>query len=422
MRGVLVKEIRRLWYNFGLMYCQRLTLKDFRNYRRLDLSLSPGLTIFQGENASGKTTLLEALYLLATTKSPRAGSDQELVSFEAEAEFGAPAFARLAGTVERQDGEIEAEILVLRDQTGPEVGQAGTARKRIKVNGTPRRSIDLIGKINVVLFSPEDLDLIIGSPSLRRRYLDSTLSQVDHRYLRHWQDYAKVVAQRNGFLRNVRERQGRGRVTGRDEMSIWNVELVKNGAYLIKRRQEALQNLNNLAAPLHGQLTGLVSALIPEPNTGFELVYQPSFDLQGATDETEIAARFEARLNEVRSQELQRGVSLAGPHRDDFAFMVEDANISTYGSRGQQRTAVLALKLAEVGWMHAQTGDRPILLLDDILSELDAHRRQYVLDTVQARAEQVLITTTDLAFFGDQATLRELATLYEVEFGTVKRV
>ena len=405
------------------MYCQRLTLKDFRNYRRLDLSLSPGLTIFQGENASGKTTLLEALYLLATTKSPRAGSDQELVNFEAEAEFGAPAFARLTGEVDRLDGEIEAEILILRDQPpGADVAQGGTARKRIKVNGTARRSIDLIGKINVVLFSPEDLDLVIGSPSLRRRYLDSTLSQIDHRYLRHWQDYAKVVAQRNGFLRNVRERQNRGRSPGRDEMSIWNEELVKNGAYLIKRRLEALHSLNGLAAATHAKLTGLDSSLMPEAANGFELVYLPSFDLHGAGDEAAIAARFEARLNEVRAQELQRGVSLAGPHRDDFAFMVEEANIATYGSRGQQRTAVLSLKLAEVGWMQAQTGDRPILLLDDILSELDVHRRQYVLDTVTARADQILITATDLAFFGNQDALREMATLYLVESGTVKRV
>jgi DNA replication and repair protein RecF len=407
------------------MYCQRLTLKDFRNYRRLDLHLSPGLTVFQGENASGKTTLLEAVYILATTKSPRAGSDQELVSFEAEAEFGAPAFARLSGTVDRQDGEIEAEILVLRDQPpGADSAQAGTARKRIKVNGTARRSIDLIGKINVVLFSPEDLDLVIGSPSLRRRYLDATLSQIDHRYLRHWQDYARVVAQRNGFLRNVRERQNqsRGRLPGRDEMSIWNEELVKNGAYLIKRRLEALQSLNGLAAAIHAQLTGLNSTLMPEAANGFELVYQPSFDLQGANDEAAIAARFEERLSEVRSQELQRGVSLAGPHRDDFAFTVEEANIATYGSRGQQRTAVLSLKLAEVGWMQTQTGDRPILLLDDILSELDVHRRQYVLETVQARADQILITATDLAFFGDEAALREVATLYLVEGGSVKRV
>ncbi|HEX2914767.1 MAG TPA: DNA replication/repair protein RecF [Chloroflexia bacterium] len=406
------------------MYCERLNLKDFRNYRRLDLSLSPGLTVFQGENAAGKTTLLEAIYLLATTKSPRAGADQELVSFEAEAEFGVPAFARLSAHIEQEEGALDAEIIVMRNEDGTD-GASNAARKRIKVNGTPRRAIDLIGKINVVLFSPEDLDLVIGSPSLRRRYLDVTLSQIDHRYLRNWQDYAKVVAQRNGYLRNLRERRREGRHTrsdGRDELSIWNEELVKSGAYLIKRRREALHSLNERATTLHAHLTGLVSSLLLNPTSGFELVYQPSFNLDGAEDEAAIAARFAAQLEEVRPQELKRGVSLAGPHRDDFLFTVEGSNLSIYGSRGQQRTAVLALKLAEVGWMEAQTGEQPILLLDDILSELDASRRQYVLDTVITRAQQSLITTTDLAYFPDQERLREIATLYQVEGGRVIRV
>lgn len=411
------------------MYCARLTLKDFRNYRRLELGLSPGLTVFQGENAAGKTTLLEALYLLATTKSPRAGADQELVNFEAEAEFGAPAFARLAAHVERQDGKLDAEIIVVRDdKTNPSPGP-NPARKRVKVNGSAARAVDLIGKINVVLFSPEDLDLVIGAPSLRRRYLDSTLSQVDHRYLRQWQEYARIVSQRNSFLRNLRERRreirGRkpgGGEPGRDELTIWNEELVKSGAYIIKRRRDALQALNQRATTLHAHLTGLVSSLLQNPSTGFDLVYQPSFDLQGAEDEAAIAARFEAQLAAVYRQELDRGVSLAGPHRDDFSFKIEGASLGVYGSRGQQRTAVLALKLAEVGWMQAQTGDQPILLLDDILSELDVHRRQYVLETVQARAEQVLITTTDLSLFGDQATLQDLATLYQVEGGKVSRL
>lgn len=408
------------------MYCKSLSLKDFRNYRQLDLALSAGLTIFQGENAAGKTTILEALYLLATTKSPRTGTDQELVNFEAQAEYGAPAFARLKTRVERREDELEAEILVLRDAPPDSevVTTPGAARKRVKVNGVARRAIDLIGKINVVLFSPEDLDLINGAPALRRRYLDGTLSQVDTRYLRQWQDYAKVVSQRNGFLRTVRERrrEGRGREPGQDEMAVWNEELVRSGTYLIRRRREALQSLNERAANLHAHLTGLVSPLLQNPATGFELVYQPSFDLQDAEDEAAIAARFAERLAAVRSQEMQRGVSLAGPHRDDFIFTVERASLGTYGSRGQQRTAVLALKLAEVGWMEAQTGDRPILLLDDILSELDISRRQYVLETVQSRADQVLITTTDLALFGDEAHLREVATLYRVESGRVNRL
>jgi DNA replication and repair protein RecF len=405
------------------MYCERLILKDFRNYRRLELGLSPGLIVFQGENAAGKTSLLESLYLLATTKSPRAGADQELVNFEAEAEFGAPAFARLTAQVERQEGKLEAEIIVIRDDKGNGTTGPNMARKRVKVNGSPSRAIDLIGKINVVLFSPEDLDLVIGTPALRRRYLDVTLSQIDHRYLRQWQEYAKIVAQRNSFLRNLRERRRDGRRTGgSDELIIWNEELVKSGAYLIKRRREALLTLNSRAATLHAHLTGLVSPLLNDPSTGFELVYQPSFALQGAESEVDIAACFVDQLVAVRKQELDRGVSLVGPHRDDFSFKVEGSNLGVYGSRGQQRTAVLALKLAEVGWIETQTEDRPILLLDDILSELDIHRRQYVLETVQARAEQVLITTTDLSLFGDETALRQLATLYQVEGGKVTRL
>ena len=402
------------------MYCEQLVLKDFRNYRKLDLRLPRGLVVFQGENAVGKTTLLEALYLLATTRSPRVGTEQELVSLEAEPEFGAPAFARLCAEVDRKEGPIQAEILVVRDPDGTDGATGNTSRKRIKVNGVARRAVDLVGQINVVLFSPEDLDLIIGSPSLRRRYLDVTLSQIDHRYLRALQEYTRVLAQRNGFLRNVKERRKSGRHTsaGHDELSIWNEELIKSGVYIIRRRRECLAGLNERAVGLHANLIGLSQEVSP----AFELVYRPSFPLDGAEDEATLAQRFETQLKNGLHQELQRGVTLAGPHRDDFSFKVDGSDLSTYGSRGQQRTAVLALKLAEVGWMEQQTGDRPVLMLDDILSELDINRRQYVLDTVQAGAEQVLITATDLALFGDQEQLRQVAALFQVSSGRVTRI
>lgn len=404
------------------MYCERLNLKDFRHYRRLDLSLMSGLSVFQGENAAGKTSLLEALYVLATTKSPRASLDQEMISFEAEAEFGAPAFARLqARVVREEEGPLEAEILLLRDV--PE----NAARKRIKVNGAPRRAVDLIGKINVVLFSPEDLDLVIGSPSLRRRYLDVTLSQIDHRYLRHWQEFSKIVAQRNSLLKTLRERRnsGRGRgdaAYGREELEVWNAELIRSGTYMFKRRREALASLNERATDLHAYLTGLAGSLLQDPSNGFKIVYQPSFELPESNEEAAIAQYFAEQLEQTRKQELDRGVSLVGPHRDDFSFNIEGMSLGTFGSRGQQRTAVLALKLAEVGWMEAQTRQRPILLLDDILSELDVNRRQYVLETVQQRADQVLITTTDLALFGENSNLPDIARLYQVSSGQITRL
>ncbi|MEI7554805.1 DNA replication/repair protein RecF [Candidatus Chlorohelix sp.] len=409
------------------MYCTQLYLKDFRNYRKLDLSLSPGLSVFQGENAAGKTTLLEAIYMLATTKSARAGSDQELVNLAAEPQFGVPAFARLHAKVQRAEDELEAEIVITRDApAGEELEQPAPARKRIKLNGSAKRAVDLIGKVNVVLFSPEDLDLVIGSPSLRRRYFDITLSQVDYRYLRCLQDYTKVLAQRNGYLRHYREKQKAQRLAGtlrqkeQLELSIWDEELIKAGSYIIKRRYECIQGLNRRAALLHSNLLGLLGASI---TPDFELVYQTSFELpQGVVEnEGQIAAAFTTQLEKVRSQEFVRGVSLAGPHRDELCFLHEGKNLAVFGSRGQQRTAVLALKLAEAGWMEQQTEERPILLLDDILSELDAGRRQYVLDTVLAISQQVLITTTDLSLFGDAERLKKIAQLYKVEIGRVVR-
>jgi DNA replication and repair protein RecF len=278
----------------------------------------------------------------------------------------------------------------------------------------------------VVLFSPEDLDLVIGSPVERRRYLDITLSQIDHRYLRSLQEYQKVVAQRNSFLHNLRDSSSsynlKAQSYEREQLALWNTELVKSGAYIIKRRLDCLHALNQKAALLHQNLVGLFTALISDNPTavdGFELRYTPSFALDNSEDEADISARFYEELSIMRNKELARGVSLVGPHRDDFTFQVEGTDVAVYGSRGQQRTAVLALKLAEVSWMETQTGDRPILLLDDILSELDTQRRQYVLETVQTGAEQILITTTDLHLFNDLEQLSKQAALFRVVAGQV---
>jgi DNA replication and repair protein RecF len=400
------------------MLCSKLSLKDFRNYRKLELNLSSGLSIIQGENAVGKTTLLEAIYLLATTKSPRTHNEQELVSLEAQPEFGAPAFCRVNATVQRtNDDPIEAEIIITRDEKkqNPLSDIANAARKRIKINGIARRAAELIGQLNVVLFSPEDLDLVIGSPALRRRYLDITLSQVDRRYLRNLQEYTKLLAQRNGLLRNWKEnlRNRTGKPVSRlhEELNVWDEELVKAGAYIILRRNECLRGLRERAVSLHANLVGFIS---DEYQPAFDLPYLPSFPLEGLNDEVAIALRFRQELNQIRERELQRGVSLVGAHRDDFGFWLDGQDVAVFGSRGQQRTAVLALKLAEADWMFSQTGERPVLLLDDILSELDIHRRRFVLEVIQAGAEQTLVTTTDLALFGSTAQLAQNARLYRV--------
>ncbi len=468
------------------MYCQTLTLDEFRNYRHLSLQLSPGVTVLQGDNASGKTSLLEALYLLATTRSPRTTSDLELINFAAPNDLGSPPFSRVVASVERERGPLQVEVLVVRDEApeGPGGLQGSAqARKRIKVNGNPRRAIDLVGQVNVVLFTPQDVDLVTGPPALRRRYMDVTVSQMDHRYVRLLSQYMKVLAQRNSLLKSLKE-QGRN-PHSRDvaeEIAYWDDELVKHGAYVVLRRDVFAARLSSRAEAVHHLLVGTEAAngrtdtrrmlrerrptaelrlhvayetgVAPKARAEFlpDLLAQMEADsavadlgqdeftatpdshlLRGRIPHLEkyvdaIANEFRSQLQETRVQEMRRGVSLLGPHRDDLLFQLGDPQVSSgqalalgaYGSRGQQRTAVLALKLAEVDLMTAETGDTPILLLDDIMSELDIRRRGYLLSTIGNQQYQALITATDLSGF-DPAFL-EKATLLEVRQGEVAPV
>jgi DNA replication and repair protein RecF len=464
------------------MYCQTLTLDEFRNYRHLSLQLSPGVTVIQGDNASGKTTLLEALYLLATVRSPRTTSDLELINFAAPTDLGSPPFSRIVAHVERERGPLEVELLVIRDEEheGPGGFQVSAqARKRIKVNGVGRRAIDLVGQVNVVLFTPQDVDLVTGPPALRRRYMDVTISQMDHRYVRLLSQYLKVLAQRNSLLKSLKE-QGRspGSRDVAEEIAYWDEELVKHGSYVVLRRDVFTERLSSRAEAVHHLLAGTDAAngksdtrlLLRERRPTAELrlhvAYQTAVapkaraallpdllaqmeadsdqvdlnsgeytattdpNLRGRIPHLEkhieaISAEFKAQLEENRANEIRRGVSLVGPHRDDLLFQLGDPSsssgqaldVSAYGSRGQQRTAVLALKLAEVSLMTAETGDTPVLLLDDIMSELDVRRRGYLLATIGNQQYQALITATDLAGF-DPAFLQH-ATLLEVNQGEV---
>ncbi|MDQ3855047.1 MAG: DNA replication and repair protein RecF, partial [Chloroflexota bacterium] len=285
----------------------------------------------------------------------------------------------------------EMEIVIVREGQSPD---SATARKRIRVNDRPRRAIDVIGQVNVVMFGPQDLDLVIGSPNLRRRYLDIMISQIDQHYVRTLQTYGKVLLQRNSLLRTMSER---GRRWGVDEISeqldFWDDELVRQGSYLLRRRLETIAELGELANRIHARLAGTPDRL--------ELLYDSSIAdavqaVESVPEETELAERFRKRLGALRADELRRAVSLAGPHRDDIRFTVGGVDMRTYGSRGQQRSVILAVKLAEVELMHQATGETPLLLLDDVVSELDPERRRYLLQGVLERRQQVLVTATDL--------------------------
>jgi DNA replication and repair protein RecF len=372
------------------MHVTHLTLRDFRNYDRLELGLETGTTLFYGPNAAGKTTILEALFYLATTRSPRAGADRELVRWDAEGDIGTPPFARLLCDVRRNDGKVRLEVLVQR-RADDEGQLVNTSIKTVRVDRKTVRALDLVGNLRVVLFTPADLALVTGAPSERRRYLDVTLSQLDGRYVRTLSHYQKVVQQRNSLLRAWRERR-RPQRSAADELAFWDRELSLSGAYVLRERMAAMAELNTLIGPIFCRVTAGTKPLIA--------TYQSSVAaLEGTPDERMIESAFVAHLERIRDDEIGRGQTLIGPHRDDLLLTMGGVSIGTYGSRGQQRSATLALKLGEAELMQARAGDAPVLLLDDLLSELDAERRTHLLATLARPDQQTLITATGMEDF-----------------------
>lgn len=360
------------------MYVRRLELAHFRCYRQLDLVLPAGPVILFGANAQGKTTLLEAAFMLATTRAPYGVADRLLVHWGAGDEV--IPYSKVRGEIERAAGTTTIDIVNVQSAAA-----RGDERytKRLRVDDAPRRAMDVIGTLNVVLFTPRDIDLIHGAPSERRRYLDVLLCQIDPAYVRALGLYNHVVVQRNHLLRRLRDRGG-----DRRELAVWDEALVAHGGIILSRRIEAVRQLAVLAQPVHNDLVGDDAAL--------SIVY--SSRAAGHADRTDDAAtaeRFARLIAARREEEIARGMSLHGPHRDDLELLVGGIDIRTFGSRGQQRTVTLALKLAEAELMWRTTGERPVLLLDDVLSELDRNRRQRLLQHVAAH-EQSWITTTDL--------------------------
>ena len=372
------------------MHVTTLSLRDFRTYDRLDLTLEPGTTLFYGPNAAGKTTILEALFYLATTRSPRAGADRELVRWDAQGDIGTPPFARLVCDVRRSDGKLRLEVVVQR-RADDEGQLTGASLKTVRIDRKAVRALDLVGNLRVVLFTPADLALVTGAPSERRRYLDVTLSQLNGRYVRTLSHYQKVVQQRNSLLRAWRER--RRPVRGADdELAFWDRELTLSGAYVLHERLLAVAELNTLIGPIFQQVTA--------GTTPLQAAYQSTVaGLVGTPDERAIEAAFLAHLARLRDDEIGRGQTLIGPHRDDLLLSMGAVSVGTYGSRGQQRSATLALKLGEAELMRARAGDAPVLLLDDLLSELDAQRRSHLLTVLTRPDQQTLVTATGMEDF-----------------------
>jgi DNA replication and repair protein RecF len=386
------------------MWVQHLSLRNFRNYVRLELDLPKGLVVLFGDNGQGKTNLLEALYLLATSRSPRTVSDREMIHWQA----GEPPVARVAAQVVRRSepGRPLNLAIALQAKPAPTGATSGAPQpgalveKHIRINGAARRALDLIGQLAAVLFRARDVELADGPPALRRRYLDGLLALAEQRYLRALQRYQRVLLQRNHLLRRLRERQAR-----QEELTFWDHELINLGSYLIARRLSALAFLQQEARALYARFTQSREAL--------EVAYEATVP-EASTEEATVRERFREALAAARSRETELAQSLVGPHRDDLRLSIGGADLNLYGSRGQQRSATLALRFAQARYLAYVTGEAPVLLLDDALAELDVHRRSALLD-LAAEFEQCFLTTTDEERAAE-ARARG-ATVYRIEAG-----
>lgn len=405
------------------MRITHLSLTNFRNYGRLELALAPGPTLLHGNNAQGKTNLLEAIYYLATARSSHADQDYQLINWQALQLEEPLVVGRLTAQIETNDGQRQIEMRLIREQQR----NNGSFRREALVNRRKVRLMDLLGNLRVVLFLPQDVQIITGSPSKRRRYLDITLCQTDSVYCRTLSAYNKVLEQRNALLRQIAE-QGRGR----DVLPIYTDKLVHLGSQIFAKRAAFVAQLAQEAQRIHYEsltdgrevirLSYLPRLTANSFSRGDEETIQEASALADwlheQSDVGNIEARFQKVLEEIKKTELSSGTTRIGPHRDDWRFWVDGRDLSSFGSRGQQRTALLALKLAEINWMSKETGETPILLLDEVVAELDERRRELLLETVE-KAAQSIVTATDPSMF--TPAFLETSTTMTVENGRITK-
>ena len=370
------------------MQITELTLRSYRSYETLHLAFDPGVQIFLGANAQGKTNIIEALYYAAFGRSHRTSSDAELIRVGADG-------AHIGLSFRRHDVPGELSFTFARG-----------ARRRITYAGESLRQRDLVGILPMVLFSPEDLFLVKGAPALRRRYLDAELSQASPAYYGELLRYTRILKQRNAVLKDIRER-----LAAPDDLPPWDAQFARSAAYIVTRRIAAVAQLGALSARVQAVLAA-----------GEELALAYEIAGAGAEDFAEddmteaLHVWYNKMLCEGRARDIARAATGVGPHLDDLVLRVGGMSLRSYGSQGQQRTGALALKLAELFYLQENIGEAPILLLDDVMSELDADRRRALLDFIRHEHIQTFITATDAAYFPAE----RMGTYRYVEAGTVR--
>ena len=395
------------------MYLKRLSLTNFRNFTRLDMDVPRRSVLLVGDNAQGKTSILEAVYFLAALTSFQTNADRQMVNFlEAR---NTPAVGRIVGEYVRGNRTHKLEVRLILDPVG--VGNGQRLRKEILLDGVKKQASDVIGKFSAVVFVPQMSQIIEGGPDERRRYLNLALAQAVPAYAGVLSDYSKALEQRNALLKALAERGGAA-----DQLEVWDETLARLGAQIIQWRIAAVQELEKQAARVHLELTHGAEVL--------RLAYEPSFDptprialkLDAPVDRSSVELKdiqrgFLDRLRGLRFEEIARGVTTIGPHRDELRFLANQIDLGDYGSRGQIRTALLSLKLAEVAWIKSRTTQWPVILLDEVMAELDLNRRADLLKYL-GETEQSLLTATDLKMFTPEFV--EEAKVWQVKAGAVQ--
>ena len=364
------------------MIIKSLELSDFRNYESLCIHFDRGVNILFGDNAQGKTNILEAIYVSATTKSHKSSKDKDIINFEKEE-------AHIRTYLEKDEIETRVDMHLRKSKT------KGIAIDGVKI----KKAAELLGLLNVVFFSPEDLSIIKNGPAERRRFIDMELCQLDNFYLYNLNNYNKIVNQRNKLLKDLYYNP-----TLKDTLTIWDSQLLSYGSKIIERRIQFIDQINGIIKEIHSNLSGGKETL--------RIEYEPNITIDA----------YEKELNYSQDKDIKLKQTTVGPHRDDISFMVKksdeekEIDIRKYGSQGQQRTAALALKLSEIELVRKVTKDTPVLLLDDVLSELDSNRQNYLLNSIGDI--QTIITCTGLDEFVNHRF--EINKVFKVTNGVVE--
>ncbi len=370
------------------MIIENISLRSYRNYESLDLAFSPRLNVFLGENAQGKTNLLESIYVLSFARSHRSNNEKEMIQWEQE-------FARLEGKIQKMNGSLDLTMII------------SNKGKKTKVNGLEQTKLShYIGHLNVILFAPEDLLLVKGAPQNRRRFLDMEIGQINANYLFNLSKYQTVLKQRNQYLKKIAFSDKKDLVY----LEVLSEQLAEAGSSVLFHRLQFIQKLEEWANTIHQKITYGKEIL--------KIRYKCQLDVTSEMSEKELFDILLEELKNSTNKDLKLLTTSVGPHRDDLLFFVNDKNVQNFGSQGQQRTTALSLKLAEIELINDEIGEYPILLLDDVLSELDDDRQVHLMEYIETKL-QTFLTTTSLTHLENKLSITP--EIFYISQGVVER-